>query len=811
MKNHQVAVVAERYSPSVTDGLSSKIVELRKKQGLTNHTRKKYSKSYLSIFSTNVCTFFNLLGLICFIALLLVKANLSQFFFVLFYVANISIGIIQEIRAKKCIDKLSILTDKGTKVIRDGQTLEISSTEIVLDDIIVLGIGNQVPTDCEIVEGDIEVNESLLTGESVPIKKSIGDKLLAGSFITTGICKAKAVCVGSENYVEKLSQKAKQYKKPSSEIMNSLKAIIKVIGFVIVPLATAFMLKSLLITKASISEAVIGNSSVIIGMIPAGMFLLTSMALAVGIIKLAKHNTLVQDLYSLEMLARVDTICFDKTGTITDGKMTVSEVVSINEQNLSTNDIISSMLNALKDNNQTAIALYNYFGENLVLKPISTLPFNSTRKLSAVSFESNGTYAFGAPEFVLCQDEYKKIENKVNEYASKGLRVLALVHSDSHIQNQTLPNDFSIVSLILIVDNIRDDAISTIKWFKDNGVDIKVISGDNPITVAEVSRRVGIENADKYISLEGMSDEDVYKIANDYTVFGRVSPEQKAILVNAIKGAGHTVAMTGDGVNDILALKESDCAITVATGSDAARNVSHLVLMDNNFSSMPKVVYEGRRVINNVQSSASLFFMKTLFTFFMGIITLCLPYLNTYPFIPSQMIILECFVIGIPAFFLSFQPNDSKVEGRFISQIIKNSLPGAILMIFSVILIEVIKLCLGNYVNGVYAGMFSEQTYTTMQVFAIFASGLINLFMACKPLNLFRIILFALNALIISAVIVISIICGLEFLGFEAMSPLREYISHLLILAGIILIDIPISKVIKKLFDKINFDKLIKL
>ena len=423
------------------------------------------------------------------------------------------------------------------------------------------------------------------------------------------------------------------------------------------------------------------------------------------------------------------------------------------------------------------------------------MPFNSARKLSAVSFENIGTYAFGAPEFVLPEQEYNLLEEKINSYAQKGLRVLILASSNQQLTEDYVPNDFKPEALIVIADNVREDAISTIQWFKDNDVAIKVISGDNPVTVAEVSKRVGIENADKFISLEGMSDQEVYDIANEYTVFGRVSPEQKAILIKAIKAAGHVAAMTGDGVNDILALKEADCAITVAAGSDAARNVSHLVLTDNNFNSMPKVVYEGRRVINNVQSSASLFLMKTIFTMLIGIITLCLPYMSTYPFVASQMIILEMFVIGIPAFFLSLQPNDARVQGRFISYVIKKSLPGAILMVLSVVIIEIAKIALN---------MFSVDVYTTMQVFVIFCSGIINLYNACKPLNLYRSILFFLSLIVIATIIIISITSGFSFLGFEKMSPLNEYWHHILLIVSIILLDIPLSILFNKIIEKIK-------
>ena len=791
----------ERFNPSVKEGLNCNQVTERKNSGLINTVNQKYSKSYWNIFSNNVCTFFNLLGLICLIALIATGAKLNQFVFVFFYVANISIGIIQEIRAKKCIDKLSLVANKGITVIRDGNPLEIPVNSIVLDDVISLGIGNQIPTDCKILQGEIEVNESLLTGESVAVKKKPGDLILAGSFITSGSCFAKAEKVGKENYVETLSAKVKQYKKPHSEIMNSLKIIIRVIGFIIVPIATAFMIKSLILEPNKVAEAVLGSATVVIGMIPAGMFLLTSVALAVGIIKLSKHNTLVQDLYSLEMLARVDTVCFDKTGTITDGKMTVTDVVLVKDDNIDVNKVVSSMLGALKDNNQTAIALYDYFGQSNSFTATKTLPFNSTRKLSAVTFDKMGTYAFGAPEFIVSKDVYKSIEERINEYVNQGLRVLLLAHSDVNIEDDQTPENFLPIALIIVADNIRKDAVSTIQWFKDNGVAIKVISGDNPITVSEVSKRVGIDGAEKFISLEGMSDEQVSEVANEYTVFGRVTPEQKAVLITAIKKAGHVTAMTGDGVNDILALKESDCAISVAAGSEAARNVSHLILTDNNFNSLPKVVYEGRRVINNVQCSASLFLMKTLFTMLMGIITLCLPYMHTYPFVASQMNPLEFFVIGIPAFFLSLQPNDSRVEGKFISYVIKKSLPSAFLMIISVLIIEIFKKALG---------IFDDSVYTTMQVFAILSAGIINLFFVCRPFNKYRIVLFSLATAVVLGIIVISIFAGFDFFLFEAMMPLSDYWHHILIVITVGLLDIPLALLLQYLGNKIeltNFNK----
>ena len=805
MKNKSINQVnVQRVSPSIDYGLNDSQVNERVSAGLTNFVEKKYSKSYLSIFLSNICTYFNLLGLIVFVSLLIFndgQIKISNFLFVLIFLANILIGIIQEIRAKICIDRLTLISNKCVKVLRNGKTIEINPKDIVIDDIILVGIGSQIPTDSKLLDGDLEVNESLLTGEFEAVKKHPGDTLLGGSFIISGNGKIVADKIGKDNYVEKLSEKARKYKKPQSELMQSLSAFIRTIGIIIVPIAVLFILKSTLISKLDIKIAIFRTSTIVIGMIPSGMFLLTSLALAVGIIKLAKHNTLVQDLYSLEMLARVDTICFDKTGTITDGKMSVIDVLNYDDTlPYSLNEIIGSMLNSVRDNNQTAIALYNYFGYSDKLKAKAVLPFNSTRKQCAVTFENEGTYSFGAPDFVLDKEVYEKIKDKINEYARKGLRVLLVAHNEKEIIDDKLPTGFIPIGLILIFDHIREEAISTIKWFKLNGIDIKVISGDNPITVAEVSKRAGVPNADKFINLEGLSDAEVYNSANKYTVFGRVSPEQKAILVTALKDAGHVTAMTGDGVNDILALKESDCAITVASGSEAARNVSHLVLMDDNFNSMPNIVYEGRRVINNVQSSASLYLMKTFFTMIFSLISLA--YMESYPFQLNQMILLETFVIGFPSFFLSLQANDKKVEGRFITYVIDKSIPSAILMVVSVLLVEIFK----------SAGPGSnEQLIITMEAFVLTFAGLISLFSICKPLNLYRSILFGLVFSVIGCVFIITIINGFNILEYVSFAPFKQYWKHLLTLIFIVLIDIPTMMLLEKLFKQIKLEKPIKI
>ena len=802
-ENNSNLKTTERFSPSSGEGLSSVQVKSRLEDGLVNISSQKYSKSYLSIFASNIFTIFNLLGLIVFISLLCVGAGLFDFVFVLVYIANFSIGIIQEIRAKKCIEKLSLVAQKNVKAIRDGKEAEIAATDIVLDDILKLGIGNQIPTDCIVTDGVIEVNESLLTGESVPIKKQAGDPLFAGSFIVAGRCIARADKVGKDNYVEQLSAKAKKYRKPRSELMSSLRFFIKAVAIVIVPMAAAYMIKSVVIVKESVPEAVRRTSAVVIGMIPSGMFLLTSLALAVGIIKLARQNTLVQDLYSLEMLARVDTICFDKTGTITDGKMTFVEEININPHDTSTEDIISSMLCELKDNNQTAIALYEKFGDDGKFTATAALPFNSARKLSAVTFDNKGTFAFGAPEFVLSTEEYDGIKPLVEKQTQKGLRVLVLAHSHDCIDEDKIPKDFSAISLLLIADNVREDAAETVAWFKENDVAIKVISGDNPITVSEVSKRVGIDDAENFISLDGLSDDEVYNAADKYTVFGRVSPDQKAILIKSLKDKGHTTAMTGDGVNDIIALKEADCAISVASGSEAARNVAHLVLMDDNFNHMPQVVHEGRRVINNVQSSASLYLMKTFFTMILAFIVLFIPTLKCYPFTLKQMNPLEMIIIGLASLSLSMQPNDSRVTGKFIANVIGKSLPAAIVMVLSVGAVGLISL---------FDTTTDHEVFCTMAILALTFAGLVNLFNICRPFNRFRTILFSIISALLIILLCITICCGMEFIGLTKLSPSEGHLYHLLELFAIIAMDFPLSIILNKLGaaigKKIGYNKL---
>lgn len=736
-KKEQEPVKPTRVKRVRTDaslGLTDDQVHERINKGQTNLTPNRNVKTYKRIFFENTFTFFNLLCLAVAISLICVGAW-SNCLFMAIIIINTAIGIIQEIRAKKTIEKLSLLTAPAVKVIRSGVEQTITTDEVVIDDIVVLSNGKQVVADGTIVEGSVEVNESMLTGESLPIKKKVGDTILAGSFIVSGNCKCRVEKVGENNYIQQLSAKAKQYRRPKSELFNSLKGIIKVIGIIIIPIAILMIINNYSATN-NITKTVTQTAGSIIGMIPSGMFLLCSVTLTVSVIKLSRRQALVQDLYCVEMLARVNVLCLDKTGTITDGTMKVYNCIQLSNTNYTLKRIMGSMLSALGDNNQTSQALINYFGYNKELKPVVTLPFSSTRKLSAVSFENAGTYIMGAPEFVIPNNPDEKINNLVEQYSKDGYRVLLVAYSSSNIIKDNPPSNRTPVALLILEDRIRDDAVSTIAWFKNNDVKVKIISGDNPLTVAEIAKRVGVENTESFINLEGLNEKQVIAAANKYTVFGRVTPEQKAILIKAIKADGNTVAMTGDGVNDILALKEADCSIAMASGSEAVRSVSHMVLLNSDFGSMPATVLEGRRVINNVQKSSSLFFMKTIFTIVFSII--CLILRTPYPLSTVQMLLMETFVIGIPSFFLAFLPNDKRISGKFIYNLIRNALPGAITLILNVSSIYLfIYLTTGDISSAPQLELIS-----TMCALTLTFTGLGLLIRLCKPWTVLTGLLF---------------------------------------------------------------------
>ena len=734
----------EAYSPTAEEGLTTAQVEKRQAEGLTNRVKNKYSKSYAQIICGNLFTFFNLLCALCIVALVLFKDdNITDYFFVVVYVINLFIGIIQEIRSKITVEKLSLVKAPMSRIIRNGTQIEVPTSDLVLNDVVLLATGNQIPCDSVILSGEVDVNESLLTGESVAVRKGVGEKVFAGTYISSGNCSVKVDRIGDDCYVQRLSARAKKFKKSSSQLLNTMNTIIKTVGLLIIPVSALMgVVNYSVISKTAemagatsfeiLKQAVPKTVSVIIGMIPSGMFLLTSMALAVGVIRLSKNHTLVQDMYSLEMLARIDVLCLDKTGTITDGHMNVSSVVQLSPTIMPLRDIVGSMQNALRDNNMTSIALNESFELSSAMSPKKILPFSSDRKYSAVTFIDYGTYVLGAPDFVM-----KNIPNKVRIIIQQnmmlGARVLMLAHSPQEMTGDKAPSSLKPMALIILNDNVRADAIKTIKWFKDNGVMIKVISGDDPITVSEIAKRAGVDHSEAFINLDGLNNKEVFEIATKYTVFGRVTPEQKAVLVKALKAQGHTVAMTGDGVNDILAMKESDCSITVASGSDATRNIAHLVLMDNNFNSMPLVVKEGRRVINNIQQSSSLYLMKTLFTLIFAAISIFSQ--EEYPFTTGKMIALEFLVIGMGSFFLSLQPNNNRVKGSFLQKVFSNALPGALILVFNIYALQIITKYIGLDIP--------PEIEETMQVYLITFGGIVYLYRVCEPLDVYRGILYS--------------------------------------------------------------------
>ncbi len=816
----------ERFSPAPDEGLSEEQVERRFNEFLFNDVNKRYSKSYASIFIGNICTFFNLLCVLVAAALIFADAEITQFLFVVIFSANLLIGIVQEILAKQQIDKLAVLLSSNVKVLRGGKESEIPVKEVVLDDILFLDAGQQVPADCILLDGSIEVNESLLTGESDSVKKREGETLYAGSFVVSGACRVRADKVGAATYLNKLTSKAKKYKRPSSEIMNSIRLFIRAIALLIVIVAALMSWTNWKNIDADnmgdlISETIQYSGAVVVGMIPSGLLLLTSLAMAVGVRRLGKKQTLVQDLYSLEMLARVNVLCLDKTGTITDGRMTVSDCMILEtETEYTVDEVMGSMLSALDDNNQTSIALLDRFGATPVLQPTALLPFSSKRKLSAVTFGQDGTYVMGAPEFVL-RPMPARIERIVKQYAQSGLRVLALAHAEGSIEGEAIPAGARAVALITLADNLRPEATETVKWFRDNDVNIRIISGDNPVTVAEVARRAGVPGAGKYISLDGLTDIEVENIAHEYTVFGRVTPEQKAVLVRTLKREGNTVAMTGDGVNDILALKEADCAISVASGSEAARNVSHIVLMNNNFMNLPSVVNEGRRVINNIKNSASLYIMKTLFTALLAI--LCVFMQVPYFFTTNNLILFEMFVAAIPSFVIALQPNNNRVKGNFMMYVLSRSVPGAVTLLLCVLAVHIGNVYLSGelFVPAVDEGGIpilgaAGEALGTMQptlgfgdnfkpmlVLAVTFGGIVMLYRILQPLNVLRALVYFGSLAICVIILSVPVLGNLVYTGWGDVS---FTLQQILYIVCIMLAAFPVSGFLTKACDLFNSD-----
>ncbi|MEE0253103.1 MAG: cation-translocating P-type ATPase [Acutalibacteraceae bacterium] len=711
------------------DGLTDAEVRQRIEQGLVNHNSDIKSKSIKRIVLENLITPFNILNFILAI-LILIVGSYKNLLFMGVIICNIFIGTVQEIRAKKTIDKLSLIAEPKAHVIRNGIKQEIAIHDIVMDDITFLGAGNQVCSDAVVIEGECEVNESLLTGESEPVLKQPGDHLLSGSFIICGNCHARVEHVGKDNYATQITDNAKYVKKPNSEIMQWTNRIIKYIGFTLIPVGIALFCKQVFISHQGFNEAIVGVVAALIGMIPEGLILLTSVVFAVSVIRLSQHKTLVQELYCIETLARVDVLCLDKTGTITEGTMEVTDVLPLhNTTNEELKVALGSLIHALEDDNPTFNAVKSYCTQYDKLTCNHIVPFSSARKWSGASFDENGSYIFGATEFILTDTSpYQKI---IEEHSEKGQRVLMLAHSPHQIQDKELPEELHPMAFLFISDKIRAEAPDTLAYFAEQGVDIKIISGDNAITVANIAKKSGLKTAEQYVDATTLqTPEDIKEAAQKYSVFGRVTPQQKLDLVKALKEQGHTVAMTGDGVNDVLALKESDCSIAMASGSDAARTVSQLVLLDSNFASMPRILKEGRRSINNLQRSSSLFLTKTIFSTINAILFIFLHF--DYPFQPIHLTLISALTIGAPSFILALEPNKERVKGKYIVNVIRKSIPGAMTMVFNIIALAI--LC--SFIQ------FNNTEISTLAVMITGFAGLLVLFKVSLPFNWIRCALF---------------------------------------------------------------------
>lgn len=707
----------EKVDINIENGLSSHELNERIKEGRVNRLNKKNSKSYKQIIMDNTFTLFNLVNVVLAI-LVAFTGSFKNLFFIGIVILNVAIGIIQEIRAKKILDKITLLVSTKVKVIRDGKEQTIEMDEVVVDDISILSTGNQVVADSILKEGYLEVNESLLTGESDIVKKSPGDFIYSGSFITSGKAKVQVENVGEDNYASKISTKAKEFKKYKSEINDSLNKILKFVSIIILPLGITLFAKSYFINGIDLNQSILTTTAALIGMVPEGLILLTSISLAVGAINLAKKRTLVQELNCLESLARVDVLCLDKTGTITEGKMEVKDVVSL-DKDYDVNEIMGNLVYALNDDNFTFLAIKDRFKENDKFNLIKSIPFSSQKKYSGAVFKE-GTYIMGAYEFIFKNKDENILKN-IENYSKEGNRVLVL----AKCSNENL-DDVKLVAIILIVDKIREGAKQTLQYFKEQGLDIKIISGDNHITVSEIAKRVGLKNSDKCVDATTLKNKkDIEKASKIYSVFGRVTPEQKKDLVSALKDNGHVVAMTGDGVNDVMALKEANCSIAMANGSDVAKSASNLVLLDNNFESLPFVLYEGRRVINNIEKVASLFLNKTIYSILLAIVIALIN--MQYPFVPVQLTVISAFTIGLPSFVFALEPNKNKVKGNFLKNVLDNSLPYGI-----AVLICILVIMYGSNFN------IAQNEISKLCVYTIAVSGLIVIFKVSKPSSILK-------------------------------------------------------------------------
>ena len=774
-----------RIETTADTGLTQAQVKERMEKGWSNAPVDSPSKTTKEIIISNVFTYFNLIFLVIAVLLLLVGA-FRDLTFLPVIICNTLIGIIQEIRSKKVLDKLSVLNAPKATVMREGKLQTIPAEKAVLDDVVKFQAGNQICADATVIDGEVQVNESLLTGESDEITKKPGDTLMSGSFVVSGSCLGRLEQVGADSYISKLTLEAKATKEgEQSEMIRSLDKLVQIVGFLIIPIGIVLFGQQYLLGDSSIKTSMQAMVAAIIGMIPEGLYLLASVALVVSVMRLATKKVLVHDMKCIETLARVNVLCVDKTGTITENTMKVHDVVSLEpyekEELPPLKELLGDFAHAMSKDNITMAAMQEYFTQGSGQVATSVTSFSSAFKYSSVTFHTT-SYVLGAPEFVL-RDDYEIYKETIESYGSEGYRVLVFGRYEGTPDGKALTEAVVPYGLVLLANPIRKEAWETFQYFADQGVDIKVISGDNPVTVSKVASQAGIANADNYIDASQLkTPDDIKRAVLKYTVFGRVTPDQKRQFVRALKEAGKTVAMTGDGVNDVLALKDADCSIAMASGSDAAAQASQLVLLESNFSCMPSVVLEGRRVVNNIERSASLFLVKNIFSFLLSLFSMA--FMITYPLEPSQISMVAMFTIGIPAFLLAMEPNKKMIEGHFLTNVLLKALPAGLTDVLIVGFLTVF---------GQTFGMSNEEISTAATLLLAIV-GLMILFKISKPMNVFRWIVWsAMVAGLLFCVIFLKNLFGIGVMTRKccmtlivfavATEPLLRYISQ--IVAGI--------------------------
>ena len=773
------------YAPGAESGLTAAQAAELLSGGWGNEAVASPTKSDRQIVRENVFTYFNLIFIILAVCLLVV-GDWKDMSFLAIVAANTGIGIVQQIKSKRTIEKLTLLSESKVPVVRDGQLTEVPSQSLVRGDVIELSAGSQIPADAEVLSGQVQVNEGLITGEADAIPKAEGDNLLSGSFVISGRCRARLTKVGAESYAAKLTLAAKREGGAAqSEMMRSLNALIRFIGIALIPIGAALFYNQYVIQELGLRQSMVSMVAALIGMIPEGLFLLTSVALALSVVRLAQNKTLIHEMNAVETLARVDVLCVDKTGTVTSPEMELRQVLPLDEAGFPLSQVeetLGAFYRSLEADNDTARAIQKRYPSGPYRTVRRTVPFTSAAKWSAVDFTEEGCFVLGAPEFILGEDA-KPLEEKLRYFAAQGCRVLLLAQCDG-AEEGTLHGVVIPLALLVLENPIRPSAPKTFDYFRSQGVAVKVISGDNPVTVSAVAQQAGIQGAENWVDARELkTDQDIARAIRRCTVFGRVAPSQKRKIVRALQSAGHTVAMTGDGVNDVLALKDADCGIAMASGAEAACQVAQLVLLNSDFAALPKVVAEGRRVINNIQRASALYLVKNILSFFLAIITLFADF--PYPFVPIQLTLLSALTIGVPSFFLALEPNHDLVQGKFLHNVFRRSFPGGITAIVVILFAELF----------VYALDLPVAELSTICVVVMAVNGITVLCYASRPVNPPRIAMIVLMAAgLLIAMIAwgpVFSLTGLDLIGWLV----------LIVLTALV---VPVQMGLEKLFDRVS-------